>query len=135
MLAEHLRRGRHPVPAWVVELAAVTRRWSTVEPTGSLPGPVRLAEPPLLLDLDQVGDLLGLARRTVERRVADGLLPAVREGGSVRVRRVDLEAYVAGLEPAVPSFSAMPRQGATTSASTLRRVQGDGREHRNDDVA
>lgn len=50
-----------------------------------------------LLDKGTVARRLGLSRRSVERRIRSGVLPAVREGGSVRVRRCDLDAYVARL--------------------------------------
>ncbi|MGH2997826.1 MAG: helix-turn-helix domain-containing protein [Gaiellaceae bacterium] len=48
-----------------------------------------------LLTLVQAADRLGCSTRTLRRRIADGSLPAFRDGGLVRVRVGDLERYVA----------------------------------------
>jgi excisionase family DNA binding protein len=60
-------------------------------------------EPLLCVSLDAAGARLGVSGRTVRRLVDAGELPAVRIGGSPRVRLDDLSAYVAGLVPAEPS--------------------------------
>lgn len=55
------------------------------------------ARMPTLLDLDHVAVDLHLSRRAVQRLIARGDLVAVHVGRSVRVRRVDLDAFVDGL--------------------------------------
>lgn len=60
---------------------------------------------PLLLDLEDVSDALGVSVPTVKRLVRAGTLPAVKVSGATRVRRCDLETYVAGLD-AVPTTRA-----------------------------
>lgn len=42
---------------------------------------------------------LGVSSRTVDRLIARGTLTAVKVEGSTRIRRADLEAYIAGLAP------------------------------------
>lgn len=51
--------------------------------------------PPMLLTVADTIRETGLARAYVYRLIADGELPAVRFGRAIRVRRVDLERYVA----------------------------------------
>ncbi|HVM10330.1 MAG TPA: helix-turn-helix domain-containing protein [Acidimicrobiales bacterium] len=51
----------------------------------------------LLLDLDGVAAELAVSVSTVKRLVAAGHLPAVKVLGATRVRRADLEHYVAEL--------------------------------------
>lgn len=52
----------------------------------------------LLLTLDEVAEALAFDRRTIERMIAAGTLPAVYpRPRSPRVRRGDLESYVEGL--------------------------------------
>lgn len=53
----------------------------------------------LLLTRREVANLLGVSMRTLERRIAAGELPLVMVGGVPRVRRADLDKYVAGLGP------------------------------------
>jgi excisionase family DNA binding protein len=48
-----------------------------------------------LLTLSQAAAELSCSTRTLRRRIADGSLPAFRDGGLMRVRDVDLERYVA----------------------------------------
>lgn len=48
------------------------------------------------LRLDQAAECLGVSVATVRRRIADGLLPAYRDGSRiVRVREVDIHRYMA----------------------------------------
>ena len=54
---------------------------------------------PLLLDVADVADELQVSPATVKRLVRDGALPAVKVARATRIRRADLEAFVAGLEP------------------------------------
>lgn len=48
-----------------------------------------------LLALDEVAQVLGCSRRTVERRIASGLMPAFRDGRLVRVPFAELVRYMA----------------------------------------
>lgn len=47
-----------------------------------------------LLTYKQAGELLGVTERTIWTLVADGELPAVRFGRSVRIDPADLRAYI-----------------------------------------
>lgn len=47
-----------------------------------------------LLNYREVGKLLGVTERTVWTLVADGALPSVRFGRSVRIDPADLRAYI-----------------------------------------
>lgn len=47
-----------------------------------------------LLTYKQAGELLGVTERTVWTLVADGELPRVRFGRSVRIDPADLRAYI-----------------------------------------
>ena len=55
---------------------------------------------PLLTTLDGAADRLSIGRRSVQRLVAAGRLPAVRVGGATRVRLADLDRYVDELDSA-----------------------------------
>lgn len=52
-----------------------------------------------LLSKAGAGQILNVSPRTVDRLIASGDLIAVRIAGSVRIRRADLDAYVAALTP------------------------------------
>ena len=56
-------------------------------------------EPPMLLRLPEAARLLGLSLTSVRELVARRELPCVRIGTSVRIRRDELTAWVAGLSP------------------------------------
>jgi len=48
-----------------------------------------------LLKINEAAELLGMSRRTVERYIADGHLPALRTPtGQVRLRQGDVEALL-----------------------------------------
>jgi excisionase family DNA binding protein len=49
-----------------------------------------------LLKIDQVAELTNTSRPTIYRWIAAGKLPAVRKGRLVRVREVDLIAFIEG---------------------------------------
>lgn len=59
----------------------------------------------LLLDIDDCGDELQVSPATVKRLIRSGELPAVKVGRTTRVRRADLEEYVARLGDDAPSSS------------------------------
>lgn len=60
------------------------------------------AEPPLLLRVDEVAQLLGLSERSVWRMQSAGRLPSgVRLAGSIRWRRAEIEAWVDAGCPAI----------------------------------
>ncbi len=54
----------------------------------------RPKEAPLLLRAEEAAHLLNVGRSTVFEMLADGTLPAVRFGRSVRVRRHDIDALI-----------------------------------------
>ena len=56
-------------------------------------------EPAMLLRLPEAARLLGLSLTSVRELVARRELPCVRIGASVRIRRDELTAWVAGLSP------------------------------------
>jgi excisionase family DNA binding protein len=67
----------------------------------------------LLLTFAEAGVLLSLAERSGRRLVAEGKLRAVDTGrGSTRIRRADLEAYVAGLSSSRPMSEQITTKGA-----------------------
>lgn len=120
LLAAELRRTRRPVPGWVPVLAGLCRRWASAD------GParealMRLPDAPLLLSYDQVADRLGCSVSTVERRVADGVLRAVRDGRQVRVRTADLDCYVAALAPVDLSQGGHEGSGAVNVSGPWQR--------------
>lgn len=47
-----------------------------------------------LLNVAEVGQVCGICERTVRRLMADGELPVVRVGGSVRVSTEALEEFI-----------------------------------------
>jgi excisionase family DNA binding protein len=55
-----------------------------------------------LLTLEQVAQRLGVSKRTVQRKVYDGVLPALRLGGHrspIRVDERELESWLYRQEP------------------------------------
>ena len=54
-------------------------------------------EPAALMSVQEVAGFLGVGRTTTFQLLADGELISVKVRGSRRIRRSDLEAYVAGL--------------------------------------
>jgi excisionase family DNA binding protein len=109
-MSRHLRECRRDglaVPSSVEAIAAALHDVYALFPATSRqasptfddlgPGP---HAPPMdtpLLTKREVGHALRCGVRTVERLLASGALPSVRVGGACRVRREDLESYVAGL--------------------------------------
>jgi len=66
-----------------------------------------------LLTLDQVAERLQLSRRTVERHLAAGEIPALQLGGprtAVRVDESELEAWLYAVEPSLSAESPGPTQ-------------------------
>lgn len=53
----------------------------------------------MMLTIDEAADELRVSASTVKRLVRAGALPTVKVEGTTRVRRQDLEAYVAALGP------------------------------------
>ena len=86
-----------------------------------------MAEPPLLT-YQGAADYLAVSPRTVRQLVHDGALPVVRVGGSVRIRRAALEAYVAeretrrvpaGRESRLPAASTTDLEGRVWTANVI----------------
>jgi excisionase family DNA binding protein len=57
-----------------------------------------------MLTVLDVAERLVIGRSRVYELMANGSLRSVRIGGSRRIKLVDLEAFVAGLEPGLPSW-------------------------------
>lgn len=51
---------------------------------------------PLALTVAEAGHLLGVSSDTIRRLIRSGKLPHARIGNSIRLRRVDVEAYLEG---------------------------------------
>ena len=69
---------RHPPPeSWVTEALAARRP---------------------IMTPDEVCEDLRISRRTLGRMVADGRLRAVHIGGQLRIPRVEVQNYLAGLD-------------------------------------
>lgn len=49
---------------------------------------------PELLKISQVAEYLGASEKTIRRRIADGTIKRIKEGGRVLVLECDLEAYI-----------------------------------------
>jgi excisionase family DNA binding protein len=87
---------------------------------------------PLLLTRDQAAELLGTTERHVRRLVSAGLLTAVRLGGKQRLRRIDLDAFIADLPTIAPRptrhpVDAVVPQAALSNDPPSDRSAGDGR--------
>ena len=52
------------------------------------------------LKVSEVAERLNCSKRTVERRIQEGVLAAVQEGGRKLVHSWSVEAYLASLQPA-----------------------------------
>jgi excisionase family DNA binding protein len=65
---------------------------------GAPPDVIAVATVPALLSVATVARLLDCSPRTVRRRIAEGVLPAVIDHGRVMIRGDDLRAYVDALE-------------------------------------
>lgn len=50
-------------------------------------------EPPILLRPSETAALIGFSIAWLNQRIADGEVPVVRIGASVRIRRADVEAF------------------------------------------
>jgi excisionase family DNA binding protein len=97
MHAVQLRRNGHSVPRQLVELEAhfcVSTRQQATPLAGSAPTMDGEPMAPIAVDLDTAAKALSVSRRSVEREIASGALPAIRVGRSRRVRVRDLRAYV-----------------------------------------
>jgi excisionase family DNA binding protein len=120
------------VPSELVELGQAC--WSKAKDDSDRPGPTTLAEiveglqggpVSLLVDVPQAAEVLGLSSRQVERLVASGELRSVKVGAARRIRRSDLDAYVAGLAPGpfgsrvVTKSAPAPRVGSSGPGGRL----------------
>jgi excisionase family DNA binding protein len=47
-----------------------------------------------LLSVSEIGELLGMGRSWVYQQIKSGEIPSVQLGGSVKVKREDLEEYI-----------------------------------------
>lgn len=65
---------------------------------GDLTETAAIVAVPALLSISHTARLLDCSPRTVRRRIAERLLPAVSEHGRIMVRGDDLRSYIDGLE-------------------------------------
>jgi excisionase family DNA binding protein len=86
------------------------------------PDAVAVVHVPALLSIAAVAGVLGCSPRTVRRRIADGVLPAVTDHGHTYVRGDDLRGYVDALEHVGPPRSR--RAAARTSARRYDFLRG-----------
>ena len=63
-------------------------------------GDVGIMDDQTLLTGKDAGLLLRCSERTIRSLIARGLLPAIKIGGATRVRRSDLDAFIAARPPA-----------------------------------
>ena len=116
-----------PVPA----LAVLVARWcADAARDGEERQPLAMPEitadvgvmDQLLLTDKESAALLRLSARTVRALIADGKLPAVKIGGATRIRRSDLDAFIAG-QPASARIRdhAEADAEATSEATRIRR--------------
>lgn len=76
-----------------------------------MPNPRNATTAPIverLLTYREAGKLLGVTERTVWTLVADGELPAVRFGRSVRIDPADLRAYIDRCKTPAPAGRTAP---------------------------
>jgi excisionase family DNA binding protein len=125
-----LRRNGHPVPRPLVELEAHFCVPGRQEPT-EVADPARVPDASgmaLAVDLDTAARTLHVSRRTVERAIATGALPAVHVGRSRRIRIRDLRAYVDNLRPAPGEGRQLdgPSESAPSPSGTSSTPDGGG---------
>jgi excisionase family DNA binding protein len=135
-----LRRNGRPVPRGLVALEAafcVPVRQGATEVADPVQ-PQDAGGMALAITLDKTARTLGVSRRSVERMIAAGVLPAVSIGGIRRVRVRDLEKYVDSLRPSAGDGarpldgsrleSAPPPSGtsSTPGGGGARAVERDG---------
>lgn len=105
-LAEHLarqRRAGYPPPPELLVLTevlrdALTDRQAPASCACGRAGPDGDLMPvPVLLRLSEAAHVLAVSLSTVERLVRSGELASVHVGAGVRVRREDLDSYIAAL--------------------------------------
>jgi len=59
----------------------------------------------LMLTVEEAGHELRLGKTATSALIKSGVLPSVKIGGSRRVRRTELEAYINGLPASLPDDS------------------------------
>jgi excisionase family DNA binding protein len=124
-LTTHLRRLREAgirAPVDIIELA----EWARLVTSGlSSPPPVLLVDDaPMaqLLSFPAAAAELGCGVSKVKKLVAAGALPTVDFDGVRRIRRADLDAFMAGLPPSPPPSSFRDR--IVTKDAAPRRKPG-----------
>lgn len=103
---EHFPDSRSAAAA---EAEAIRRELPIFNVIGRSALPLQSAES-TLLELREAAAVLALGRSSVYSLVRSGRLRAVRPaGGELRIRRSDLDDFVAALEPVAPGFAAARR--------------------------
>lgn len=62
-----------------------------------------MADPTLLLTVDEVATEMRCSDWPVKQLIKSGALPSIKVGGLRRVRRGDLETFIAGIPPSLPA--------------------------------
>ncbi|MDP9388179.1 MAG: helix-turn-helix domain-containing protein [Actinomycetota bacterium] len=101
-LERRRRRDFEQVRYWLIR---ATSGHDGSTPAGALDA-VHTRPVTLLLSLEDAADVLNVSPSTVKRLVRAGELPAVKVARTTRVRRSDLDAYVAALVPSGPGAPA-----------------------------
>jgi excisionase family DNA binding protein len=82
---------------------------------------------PLLVSIDQAGDLLGVRRSTVNRLVYSGILPSLVIGRRRLITIDDLTRFVAARKTAPGALGRECPEDATAAASVTATAAGQGR--------
>jgi len=73
--------------------------------------------PGLVLSVPRAGRELGVSRKTIDRLISQGLLPARRLGGKTVILRRELEQFLAGLPVIATVDAALTRAAAHDRAN------------------
>lgn len=84
--------------------------------------------PSVMLTYAQAAQWLKVSTRTLKRMVTAGEIPTVTVGGSVRIRRADLEHYIASLGPR-PLRDRIESKSAVEAVPAARRQGAAARRH------
>ena len=124
------RRDGLPVPAMALAVARwcadQARNGEDRQPldVGDVARDVGIMDDQLLLTGKDTGILLRCSERTVRSLITRGLLPAIKVGGATRIKRSDLDAFIAARPPAArfrDDVEVKDDADATSGATRIRR--------------
>lgn len=97
--AHRVRVGSGAIPPDLLDLEGMCAAWGSQErPSSAGTDATAQAVPMEMYTVEQAAEALNLSERQTRRLVADGSLPSVTVGRARRVRRSDLDAFIAGLD-------------------------------------